>query len=205
MTGAHVRLAIVALVGLAAGAVTALAVLPQARERLLPAPGFRTWGEALIGGPFALVDHTGRRVTDADFRGRIMLVLFGSSASPDVTPAALQVLAAALDKLGPRADRFAPILVTVDPARDSPERLQSYLRRFSPRLIGLTGTAADIEHMLQAYRTRAVASDENGASAPVTTDPPGLIYVMGEDGRYRTHLNAAVGADAVAASLAKLL
>src|SRR5262249_40569183 len=106
MNFTHVRLGILILAGLVAGAMTALAVSPQARQRLFPNSHVTTSGEAQIGAPFALTDHTGRRVTDADFRGRIMLILFGSTASPDATPSALQVVAAALDKLGPRADRF---------------------------------------------------------------------------------------------------
>ena len=65
-------------------------------------PGVKVVGQALIGGPFALTDHTGKRVTDQDFRGRNMLVLFGFTFCPDVCPSALQVISAALDKLGPR-------------------------------------------------------------------------------------------------------
>jgi protein SCO1/2 len=183
MTAAHVRLAIVALVGLAVGALTALALLPQARQRLLPGTAVKTTGRALIGGPFALTDHNGKRVTDADFRGRLMLVVFGSTASPDVAPAALQVVSSALDKLGPQAARVAPIFITVDPETDTPGRLKPYVARFHPRLVGLTGTPAEIAHVLAAYR--------------VPADAPPLIYVMGSDGTFRTVLNFAAGADAL--------
>jgi protein SCO1/2 len=192
MTAAHVRLAVLTVVGLVVGAITALAVLPQARERLLPSQSVKVRGEALIGGPFTLVDHTGRRVTDADFRGRVMLVLFGSTGSPDVTASALQVLSAALEKLDSRAERLVPVLITVDPQRDTPERLKSYLESFHPRLVGLTGTPEQIADALAAYRVGD------------TVDPV-LIYVMGPDGRYRDHLNFAAGADAIAASLAGML
>jgi protein SCO1/2 len=204
MTAAYVRLAVLALAGLAVGALTALAVLPQARERLFPSAGVETWGEARIGGPFALTDHTGRRVTDADFRGRIMLVLFGASASPDLTPSALQVLAAALGRLGPRADRFVPILITVDPERDTPERLKAYVQRFHPRLAALTGTPAEIARVAEEYRV--VRKGEEPSALPgMLLDRPPLIYVMGPDGRYLTHLSPAAGPDALAAGLARML
>jgi cytochrome oxidase Cu insertion factor (SCO1/SenC/PrrC family) len=192
MTAAHVRLAVLTVVGLVVGALTALAVLPQARVRLLPSQSIKVRGEALVGGPFTLVDHTGKRVTDADFRGRVMLVLFGSIASPDITAPALQVLSAALEKLGSRAERLVPILITVDPQRDTPDRLKSYLESFHPRLIGLTGSPEQIAGALAAYRVGSTV-------APV------LIYVMGPDGRYRGHLNFAAGVDVIAASLAGML
>jgi protein SCO1/2 len=204
MTASHVRLAVLALAGLAVGALTALAVLPQARERLFPGASVETWGEARIGGPFALTDHTGRRVTDADFRGRIMLVLFGASASPDLTPSALQVLAAALDRLGSRAGRFVPILITVDPERDTPQRLKAYVQSFHPRLVALTGTPAEIAGVVEKYRV-VRQGDEPGALPGTLLDQPPLIYVMGPDGRYRTHLNPAAGPDAIAADLARML
>jgi protein SCO1/2 len=203
MTVAHVRLGVLALAGLAVGALTALAVLPLARGRLFPGRSVQTWGEARIGGPFALTDQNGRRVTDADFRGRTMLVLFGASTSPAATPSALQVLAAALDRLGPGADRFVPILITVDPERDTPERLKAYVQGFHPRLVGLTGTPAEIAAVVEAYRVRG-QGEESRTLPGVLLDQPPLIYVMGADGRYLTHVLPAAGADAIAASLAKI-
>lgn len=212
MTAAiHIRLAVLVLAGLATGVVTALAVLPQARERLLPKSAIQgsdqdsgqtsgqTSGRALIGGPFALIDQDGRRVTDASFRGRIVLVVFGATSSPDAVPSALQVLSAALDRLGPQAARFAPVLVTVDPENDTPARIKAYVARFHPRLLGLTGTPAEIAQALASYRVRG------GRTGDDTVDLPPLIYVMDADGGFRTVLNFAAGAEAIATSLARLL
>jgi protein SCO1/2 len=99
------RLFLFVLAGLIVGGAAALAVFPQARERLLPAPGVKIMGQALVGGPFQLTDHTGKRVSDQDYRGRYALVFFGFTFCPDVCPSALQVMSAALDKIGPKADR----------------------------------------------------------------------------------------------------
>jgi protein SCO1/2 len=201
MNPARIRLAVLAFAGLAVGALTALAALPQARERLFPSPAIKTSGRALIGGPFALTEHDGSRVTDADFRGRIMLVVFGATSSPDVVPSALQVLSAALDRLGPQAARFAPILITVDPENDTPDRLKSNVARFHPRLVGLTGTPAEIAQVLAAYRIRGMHEVVEPDRAAV----PSPIYVMDADGSFRTVLSFAAGPDAIAAGLAKMV
>ena len=104
MTKSSLRLALIVLAGLMVGAAAALAIFPEARERLLPASA-PSVGRALVGGAFSLTDQTGKRVTDKDFRGRYTLVFFGFTNCPDVCPSALQVMAAALDKLAPRAKR----------------------------------------------------------------------------------------------------
>src|SRR5690349_7329011 len=125
-------------------------LFPDARERLLPAAGVRSVGQAMVGGPFTLVDHTGKQVTDRDFRGRIMLVFFGFTFCPDVCPSGLQVIAAALDKLGPQAQKITPILITIDPERDTPAQLAAYVKSFHPRLVGLTGTPEEIAAVVKA-------------------------------------------------------
>ena len=206
MTAARVRLVLLTIAGLAVGAVTALALIPAARERFLPASNVRVWGQALIGGPFTLTDHTGKRVTDADFRGRYMLVFFGFTYCPDVCPSTLQVVSQALDKLGPRAERFVPILITVDPERDTPEQLALYVQSFHPRLVGLTGTPAEIDAVLGAYRVRGVRKRVDAKStAGYTIDHPAQVYVMDPGGRYRIFLDYTKGAESMAAALARVL
>jgi cytochrome oxidase Cu insertion factor (SCO1/SenC/PrrC family) len=196
---------LVVLTGLGVGAVTALAVFPEARARLMPAAGVKVMGQALIGGPFTLTDHTGERVTNQDFRGRSMLVLFGFTFCPDVCPSALQVMSAALDRLGPKADRFVPILITVDPERDTPVQLASYVQSFHPRLVGLTGTPAEIDAVVKAYRVYVRKVADPKSSAGYSIDHTSLIYVMGPDGAYVTHFAHTTNADAMAERLAKLL
>jgi protein SCO1/2 len=207
MTAGRVRLVLLAIAGLAVGGMTALALIPEARDRLLPAASnVKVWGQALIGGPFTLTDHTRKRVTDADFRGRYMIVFFGFTFCPDVCPSALQVMSAALDKLGPKADRFVPILITVDPERDTPKQLALYVQSFHPRLVGLTGTQAEIDAVLKAYRVLSVRKRvDPKSSAGYTIDHPAQIYIMDPEGRYRSFLDYTKGADAAAASLARVL
>ena len=96
---------------------------------------------SLVGGPFMLEDGNGKQVTDRDFRGKYMLVYFGYTFCPDVCPTTLNEVADALDHLGAKADRLQPIFITVDPKRDTPAVMKQYAAAFTPRLIGLTGTA----------------------------------------------------------------
>src|SRR5271168_4999413 len=78
-------------------------------------------GEALVGGDFALTDHNGRPVHESDFRGRIMLVFFGFTRCPDICPVTVATLSKAMELLGAQADGVAPIFITVDPERDTPQ------------------------------------------------------------------------------------
>ncbi len=80
-----------------------------------------SFGEALIGGPFTLVDGEGTTRTDEDFRGKLMLIYFGFTYCPDVCPTELQAMGQALDQLGPKGDAVQPILISIDPERDTPE------------------------------------------------------------------------------------
>src|SRR5262249_49088433 len=103
-------------------------------------------GTADVGGPFLLTDQTGRTRSDTDFRGRYLLVYFGYSFCPDVCPTTLGVVADALAKLGARKNRIVPLFITLDPARDTPSVLKSYLSAFGPEFVGLTGAPDSIKH-----------------------------------------------------------
>jgi protein SCO1/2 len=205
MTASRLRLALYIFTGFVVGGVIALAVLPEARARLFPAATLKTMGQALVGGPFTLTDHTGRRVTDQDFRGRFMMVFFGFTFCPDVCPTALQVMAAALDKIGPKAEQITPVLITVDPERDTPEQMAMYVKSFHPRLVGLTGSPEEIAAVAKAYRAYFKRVPDPKSSGGYTMDHSAIIYVMGPDGAFRTHFTYTVNADAMAERLTKLL
>jgi protein SCO1/2 len=139
------------------------------------------WGKEPIGGPFRLVDHTGRIRTDTDFRGKFLLVYFGFTFCPDVCPTDLQVISAAIDRLGPAGDVVQPLFITVDPERDTPAHLSQYVPSFHPRLIGLTGDMRQIREVADAYKVYfAKASD--GADA--TIDHSAFIYLLDRNGKY---------------------
>ena len=105
-----------------------------------------------FGGPFTLTSHDGRKIADTDFRGRFMLIYFGYTTCPDICPVDLAQQATALDILGGDADKIQPLFVSVDPKRDTPERLSEFVAAFHPRLIGLTGTEPEIAAIARAYK-----------------------------------------------------
>lgn len=139
-------------------------------------------GKAAVGGPFSLIDQTGKRVTDKDFLGRYMLVFFGFTNCPDICPAGLQVMTAALDKLGHRADDIIPVLITLDPAEDTPEKLATYLKSFHPRLVGLTGSDSDIAAAAKAYRVFYQKVPDDKDPSRYSIDHSAIFYLMGKDG-----------------------
>ena len=191
--------------GLLLGAVAAVALFPQAREKLFPQQGAQqSSGKALIGGPFTLTDQTGKKVTDKDFRGRYMLVFFGFTACPDICPAGLQLISAALGKIGAKADSVTPIFISVDPARDTPEKIAAYVKNFNDRLVGLTGTPEEIAAVAKAYRVFYQKTPNEAAPADYGMNHTSIIYLMGPDGEYVTHFNPTTDVDAIAAKLNKL-
>ena len=116
--------------------------------------------EVPIGGPFTLTDQDGRRVSDQEFRGRLMLVYFGYTFCPDICPLGLTTIADMLDALPPELqDQVVPVFITVDPERDTAAVLHDYVPQFSPRLVGLTGSEAEIAATLRAYRVYAATSE----------------------------------------------
>jgi cytochrome oxidase Cu insertion factor (SCO1/SenC/PrrC family) len=144
-------------------------------------------GVALVGGPFSLTDQNGRRVSEKDFLGRHMLVFFGFTYCPDICPTELQVMTAALDAMGPEGEKIQPVFVSIDPERDTPEVLKSYVENFGPRLIGLTGTPEEIAAVAKAYRVYYAKAGDQSSPDSYLMDHSSIIYLMGPDGRFVKH------------------
>ncbi len=157
-----------------------------------------------LGGPFSLVDHTGRAVTERDFAGRWMLVYFGFTYCPDVCPTELGAMAAALDAMGPAGEAVVPVLVTVDPERDGPEQLAEYVARFHPRLVGLTGTPEQVADAARRYRVY-YAKARRPDTTEYLVDHSGFIYLVGPDSRVRTLFRPGTSPEAVAAAVSAQL
>ncbi len=105
-----------------------------------------------IGGPFELTDHTGSRMNDEALRGKYALIYFGYTFCPDICTTELGEIAVAIDELGEAGERVTPVMITIDPERDTPEILAEYVPLFHDRLIGLTGTDAEIKDVAEKYR-----------------------------------------------------
>jgi protein SCO1/2 len=169
------------LVAYGGGATSVLAQAPErSAAELMDAV---MWNREPIGGPFALTDQNGARRTEADFRGKLMLVYFGFTYCPDICPTDLQQMGLAVDRLGRAGDMVEPIFITVDPERDTPEHLKEYLPLFHPRFVGLTGEATAIGEAARAYRVyhKKVAWDDG---SDYTVDHSAFIYLMDRAGEY---------------------
>jgi cytochrome oxidase Cu insertion factor (SCO1/SenC/PrrC family) len=157
-------------------------------------------GSVTVGGPFALIDTDGKPVTDQTYRGKWMLVYFGYTFCPDVCPTELQAVANALDLLGPDAAKIVPLFITIDPARDTRTAMADYVKLFSPRLIGLTGTEAQIAQVARAYRVY-YAKVQPKTQEAYLMDHSSFLYLMGPDGAFRAIFHPGLGGDELAKGL----
>lgn len=161
---------------------------------------------AAIGGPFALTDQDGRKVSDGDFAGRYRIVYFGFSYCPDVCPTDLLALGQGLrsfEKANPdRGGKVQPIFITVDPERDTPAVLKPYVAAFHPRLIGLTGTPQQIAAVAKRFSIYYAKEQREGAQSYLMNHSRQAI-LFGPQGQPIAILPSDKGAQAVAAELAR--
>ena len=141
---------------------------------------------ARIGAPFTLTDQDGKKVSWDDFKGRYRIVYFGYSYCPDVCPVDLQNIMQAFarfEKAEPaRAARVQPIFITLDPERDTPKVLKTYVAAFHPRLIGLTGTPDEIAKVAKDFVVLYNKEEQKGASGYLVSHSR-TPYLFGPDGK----------------------
>lgn len=116
-------------------------------------------GAGTIGGPFTLLDKTGKTVTDADVITKPSLVYFGYTFCPDVCPVDSARNAEAADALEEMGHEVTPVFISIDPKRDTPQVVGDYAELMHPRMIGLTGSPEQVKAASQAYRTYYRAQD----------------------------------------------
>jgi protein SCO1/2 len=134
-----------------------------------------------------------------------MLVFFGFTHCPDICPAELQVMSAALDRLGDNANKVVPIFITLDPERDTQSVIADYVKHFGANFVGLTGAPEAVAAAAKAYRVAYAKVEEQGAADGYTVDHSALVYLMGTDGEYVTHFAYGTSADKMAETLARYL
>lgn len=161
-------------------------------------------GSVKIGGSFNLVDHTGKTVTDQDFHGKYLLVYFGYTFCPDVCPTSLSLIAGALDQLTPaQLDNVVPVFITVDPERDTPEAMGTYVEHFHENMVGLSGSAEQIKDIARKYKAyyAKVGTDPD----TYTMDHSSITYLMDPKGKYAAHFGHNTPSDQMAKRLADFL
>ncbi|KAJ0983208.1 hypothetical protein J5N97_011463 [Dioscorea zingiberensis] len=159
-------------------------------------------GVAAIGGPFSLVNHDGKSVTEKDFLGKWTLIYFGFTHCPDICPDELQKLAIAVDKLKEKSGiDIVPVFISVDPERDTVEQVREYVKEFHPKLVGLTGTPDAIKQAARAYRVYYMKTEEEGSDYLV--DHSIVMYLMNPNMEFVKFFGKNYDADALAEGIAK--
>ena len=154
-----------------------------------------------IGGPFTLTDGARQTVTDRDYRGKFMLVYFGYTNCPDICPTTLYTIAKALPLMGKQADLIQPLFITVDPVRDTPAVVGRYVALFSPRIVGLSGNASELQRVEQEYHVYVGPEDlKTGA-----INHGAMLYLMGKNGELLNGLPDDVTSAVLAAELTKVV
>jgi protein SCO1/2 len=151
-----------------------------------------------IGGQFTLTAADGAVVTEQTYRGKWLLVFFGFTSCPDTCPTALLDIAAALEKLGPAADKVQPLFITVDPQRDTPVVIGDYTRSFDPRIIGLTGTPEQIAAVAREYGAYYAPRKIGPGPEDYVMDHSSYLYLMDPEGKFARGFDADTPGDRLA-------
>ena len=161
-------------------------------------------GTAMVGGPFQLVNQDGKPVDEKILRGKWTAVFFGFTYCPDVCPTTMQVLGAAQQQLGPKADKLQVVFISVDPKRDTPEQLKTYLANevFPKGTIGLTGTPEQVAAAAKAYR---VYFKKRGEGADYLVDHSTAAYLMNPKGQFDRVIPFGISPEEVARQISEAM
>jgi protein SCO1 len=171
-------------------------------EAALPA-GCLIGANDAIGGPISLIDHTGGAVTQENFHEAPTLIYFGFTYCPDICPLALQSEKATLARLGQQGQVIQTVLITLDPARDTPEKLAAYVssKAFPEGLLGLTGSPAQIDAAAKAFKVAYSREEDPKSAADYTIAHTSFLYLMDENWRLSAMYPSTLSPDEAAACL----
>jgi len=196
------RFALVAIV-FAGVLVIAAGVLLALALRETPRGAAGTALASAIGGQFQLLDQNGKPFSDANLKGKWHLIFFGYTHCPDACPTALNEMSLALDRLGIKRDEIGVVFITVDPERDTPDVLKSYVQSFDAPIVALTGSPEAVAQAAKAYRV--FYAKHPRADGDYDMDHSAVIYVMNPEGRFTATFTPDSSADAIVQRLQKLI
>jgi protein SCO1 len=157
-----------------------------------------------FGHDFRLTDHTGQLRTLADFHDKVVVLFFGYTQCPDACPTTLSELAAALQKLGPDAQRVQVLFVTVDPERDTADLLSHYVPAFNPSFLGLRGDAQATAEVAKEFKV--IYQKQPGATpGNYSIDHSAGTFIFDPQGRLRVYVSYGQGPEVFAHDIGELL
>lgn len=200
------KTAILAVVGLAVGGGIGFYQIQNETARVVEKASTiePMAGNVQVGGPFALTDHHGRDVTEADFAGAYKLIFFGFTYCPAVCPTELQKMTRVLEALGDKANMIEPLFISVDPERDTPEVMREYVMQFHPSITGLTGSREQIDKVLEAYKVYATKVESEFMDGYMM-DHSAFMYLMSPDNQLVTAYPSDDTAETIAKDINKRL
>lgn len=155
---------------------------------------------------YLLRDHNGRTITNMDFANQYQLVYFGYTFCPDICPTALSIMASAFELLGDKSDRIQPIFISVDPQRDTPEKLAQYAAYFHPRLLGLTGPENMIKRIADGYRVKyRKVPHPDGDPNLYAIDHSAGMYIIGPNSEFLAKLAHGLPPEETAKRISELM
>lgn len=161
-----------------------------------------------LGGDFNLVRHDGVPVTAQDFHGHYLLVYFGFSHCPDICPTSLIDMVRAIRGLSkPQQNKILPVLITLDPERDTPEKLAAYVADFDPDMVGLSGTLEQIRGIAEKYKVyfRKSGTEEELKNGTYLMDHSSFFYLIKPDGTFSHAFSSQISADTLQQNLTRIL
>ncbi|XP_053194256.1 protein SCO1 homolog, mitochondrial [Scomber japonicus] len=163
----------------------AMKYFKKEKEELIEKERTKSIGRPALGGPFSLIDHNNKPSKSEDFFGQWLLIYFGFTHCPDICPDEIEKMIEVVDEIDKiqSIPNLTPILITIDPDRDTPEAMATYVKDFSPKLIGLTGTKDQVETVSRAYRvyySQGPKDEDNDYIVDHTI----IMYLVAPDGEF---------------------
>ncbi|KAL3862413.1 hypothetical protein ACJMK2_008380 [Sinanodonta woodiana] len=178
--------------------------LEMKRNEALESVRDKSIGKPSIGGPFSLIDHEGKPRSSSDFHGQWILLYFGFTHCPDICPDELEKMIEVVDKIDSmmRLPKLTPVFITIDPERDTVSVVREYIKEFSPKLVGLTGTLEQVEQASKAYRIYFSPGPKD-ADNDYIVDHSIIMYLVNPDGNFQEYYGQNVTAADMVPSIAK--
>ncbi|XP_001199433.1 protein SCO1 homolog, mitochondrial [Strongylocentrotus purpuratus] len=176
-------LAVVA--GIGGAALYAFKSAKEKKDLQIQAERNKAVGKAAIGGPFDLIDTSGKRKTNKDYLGQWVLLYFGFTHCPDICPDELEKMILAVNKVNssPNCDKVVPVFISIDPERDDVETMAAYVKEFDPNLVGLTGSKENIDEVSRNFRVYYSMGPKDEDNDYIV-DHTIIMYLLGPDGSF---------------------